>query len=576
MDSRKIDLMVRPFAQAMALLLFFSWPLLANSEELRVSYEVAAPLKQQAPFLLSQKSRPLVVAYMPPATEFNFYLDLGQGIKEVAKAQGHETFLFAPQSDNPAEQMRMLEEVIRRRVDAIILSTHAPQSAAPLIKRAVKAGIVVVIINSDTPEFTAPVHAVVGYRQRKGSRKMGQYLVKKLGADTPLQVGIIEGAPGYHSSERVGGFQEAIADSKLKIVSSLNGKWNTQGGYASAMAMFKSHPDIQVVFAANDFEIIGVASALQTLGIEGVTLLGNDGDPAALERIADGKLTATVNTEPTSIGRVGMQVVIDSFEGRFKGGFVETPTVIVDQSNVLEFWQPPIALPNDDYQHLKVVSEQLPDLSSRYSYGLYIDILKTIFEPKGIKVEVVKAPYARGVDMVRRQQVDALLGASRGEVDRVIFPQWHYSAHIISIIFKKERLAQWLGQDSMLGKRVGWIRKYDYDRYLYVPVNRVEHTKRRSMLLMLALDRLDFVMDNEINLRYELNRESAYYESRNLFMEDYQIQEVMRLKLYLAFANTKKGASFARIFDESFAQLLASGQLKRLYDKWHVKPFPFK
>jgi ABC-type amino acid transport substrate-binding protein len=50
----------------------------------------------------------------------------------------------------------------------------------------------------------------------------------------------------------------------------------------------------------------------------------------------------------------------------------------------------------------------------------------------------------------------------------------------------------------------------------------------------------------------------------------------MRLKFYLVFAYTKKGTEMARIFDDEFAQLLASGKLKKLYAKWEFEPFPFE
>jgi ribose transport system substrate-binding protein len=36
------------------------------------------------------------------------------------------------------------------------------------------------------------------------------------------------------------------------------------------------------------------------------------------------------------MGQVAMQVALDIFNKSFKGGFVETPTTIVDKSNVLE------------------------------------------------------------------------------------------------------------------------------------------------------------------------------------------------------------------------------------------------
>ncbi|WP_159084481.1 substrate-binding domain-containing protein [Dongshaea marina] len=507
---------------------------------------------------------------MPPATEFNFYLDVGKGIKSVATRAGYESFMFAPQNDNPAQQMKMIREAMRRKVDAIILSTHDPKSAAPIVKDAVSQGIIVVIVNSDNPEFTTPVHAVVGYLQRKGTRAIGNYLLKKVGKEQKRKVGIIEGAPGYHTIERTGGFIDGIEDSNLEVVSRLNGKWNTEGGYAAALDMFKAHPDIEIVFAANDFEIIGVASALEALKIQDVILLGNDGDPAALERIADGQLTATVNTDPIRMGKIVMQVVIDALQGKFTGGFVETPTVIVDEDNVENYWDPPEMVKDDDFSEFRVFSEAQPGLVSKEG-GLYVDIIRRIFETQDIKVKLYITPYARAKKLVEMKQGDAILGAYRGEEEGFIFPQWHYSANVISVLYKTKSVDRWSGQDTLAGKKLSLLKNYDYDKYLYVPIIKIESRNRHNAIALLHRDRISFFLDDGVILRKELQPLSS---ELGLEVSDYQIQDVMLLKLYLAFSNTKKGAEFSRIFDDGIAQLLASGELKVLFDKWGLLHFP--
>jgi ribose transport system substrate-binding protein len=277
------------------------------------------------------------IAYMPPATEFNYYIAIGEGIKAAAAERGIEVFMLAPQSGADINgQMGMLQDVITQEVSAIILSTHDEHAAAPLVKRAVEAGIAVVIVNSDIPNFPAPVHGVVGYSQRNGTFKEGQYALE-LTAGQPMKVGILEGQPGYHSTERVGGFLDAIKDSHLEVVASLDGKWNVEGGNAAAMDMLQAHPEIGMIFAANDYEIMGAAQAAKALGRTDLLLFGNDGDTGAgLEQIAAGNVTATVDTTPYVMGQIALAVAADVLDNKYPGGWVETPTEIVDKDNVLD------------------------------------------------------------------------------------------------------------------------------------------------------------------------------------------------------------------------------------------------
>jgi ribose transport system substrate-binding protein len=307
-------------------------------------YAAPQPLKEgaQADVKVLKNDGHIRIAYMPPATEFNYYIAIGEGIKSAAAALGVETFMLAPQSGSDINgQMGMIQDVITQDVDAIILSTHDEGAAAPLVKQAVDKGIAVIIVNSDIANFPTPVHGVVGYSQRNGTHKLGDYLLNKLGGKS-VNVAVIEGLPGYHSTERCGGFLDAVKDKPgITIKTSIPGGWNVEGGNTAGMDLLQANPDVDVIFAANDYMIMGAAVAAKSLGKKDLVLLGNDGDTAALEQINDGTVTATVNTTPFVMGQVALTVMMDALNGKFAGGFVETPTTIVDKENVLAVLQEP-------------------------------------------------------------------------------------------------------------------------------------------------------------------------------------------------------------------------------------------
>jgi ribose transport system substrate-binding protein len=277
------------------------------------------------------------IAYMPPATEFNYYMAIGAGVEATAAELGVETFMLAPQSGSDIEgQMGMIQDVLTQDVDAIILSTHDEFAAAPLVKQAVDQGIAVIIVNSDIPNFPTAVHGVVGYSQRRGTYKEGMYAIGMFGG--AAKVGVLEGLPGYHSTERIGGYLDAFADFPgMEVVASLPTAWNVETGNTAMMDLLQAHPEIEVVVTANDYISIGAARAAEALGRTDVIIFGNDGDTTGLEDIAAGRWHATVNTTPFTMGKVALQVAMDCLNKVFPGGWVETPTVIVDSTNVLNY-----------------------------------------------------------------------------------------------------------------------------------------------------------------------------------------------------------------------------------------------
>lgn len=311
-------------------------------------YPSPVPLKEGSQADFANVKKPTGkgrVAYMPPATEFNYYIAIGEGVKTVAAQRGIDTFMLAPQSGADINgQMGMIQDVLTQEVNAIIVSTHDEFAAAPLLKQAVDKGIIVVIVNSDIPNFPTPIHGVVGYSQRKGTAKLARWFLDKYGS-RKWNFGIIECQPGYHSTERCGGFTDGIANAKnVQVVARLDGKWNVEGGNAAAMDLLQAHPDLNGIFAANDYMAIGASLAAKSLGKADLVILGNDGDTTGLEDIYKGDITATVNTSPYTMGQTALLVVLDALTGNFKGGFVETPTTIVDKSNVLAVLQHPESL----------------------------------------------------------------------------------------------------------------------------------------------------------------------------------------------------------------------------------------
>lgn len=284
-----------------------------------------------------EAGQPMRIAYMPPATEFNYYMAIGAGLEQKAAELGVETFMLAPQSGSDiAGQMGMIQDVMTQDVDAIVLSTHDENAAAPLVKQAVDQGIAVIIVNSDIANFPTPVHGVVGYGQRNGTHKEGEYILDLVGGEA--KVGVLEGLPGYHSTERIGGFLDAFeGQAGIEVVATLPTQWNVETGNSAMTDMLQAYPEIEVVVAANDYIAIGAARAAEALGRSDVLIFGNDGDTTGLEDIAAGKWTATVNTTPFVMGQVVLQAAVDCLNNAFPGGWVETPTTIVDAANVAEF-----------------------------------------------------------------------------------------------------------------------------------------------------------------------------------------------------------------------------------------------
>ena len=122
----------------------------------------------------------------------------------------------------------------------------------------------------------------------------------------------------------------------MKVVASQPGGWNVPGGNKTARDMLQAHPEINLIFAANDFMAEGAYQAAKTLHRNNVNILGSDGDTNAFELIyKGGAYKATMNTVPVVQGMTAMRVMHECLSHTFKGFYVETPGTLVTKANVL-------------------------------------------------------------------------------------------------------------------------------------------------------------------------------------------------------------------------------------------------
>jgi len=217
---------------------------------------------------------------------------------------------------------------------------------------------------------------------------------------------------------------------------------------------------------------------------------------------------------------------------------------------------------------IELVSEAWVNSVQEDGTGLYLDILRLIYEPLGIKVNTTYTDYARSVALVKQGKKDAWLGSYMNEEENIIYPKWHLDADIVAALYKKSPSFQFQGEKSLAGKNVGWIKGYDYNDYMDTKFNNKEFKTREKALSLLLNGRLDFFLEDQRELDVEFKK-GAFDK------DQFEYKTLMNLKTYPAFVNNERGQQLQKIYDEGFVKLLESGEIKKLYDKWNEAFFPF-
>ncbi|WP_416770666.1 substrate-binding periplasmic protein [Pseudomonas sp. RHF3.3-3] len=214
---------------------------------------------------------------------------------------------------------------------------------------------------------------------------------------------------------------------------------------------------------------------------------------------------------------------------------------------------------------IRLVSEEWADYTNADGSGLAWDVLREVFEPQGIKVEIRSEPYVRSVGLVERGEADAWVGSYSQEISGALYPRWNYDTdHIyaVGLAIKPVPTLENLGS-----YRLAWVRGYKYQKYLPNVRDFNEIQRRDGILSMLQHDRVDFYIDALTEVESVLGQAEDPKLFRNTHLAE--------LPLYLGFADNERGRALLALYDQRMTELVKAGGLRRIFEHWK-QPYPFE
>ncbi|RQR38740.1 sugar ABC transporter substrate-binding protein [Burkholderia sp. Bp9143] len=301
---------------------------------------LAAVAVAAAPAVHAQATAKPKVALVMKSLANEFFLTMENGAKEYQKHNAGQFDLITngiKDETDTANQIRIVEQMIVSKVDAIVIAPADSKALVPVVKKAVDAGITVVNIdNRLDPDVLKSKNLnvpFVGPDNRKGARKIGDYLAKRLKAGD--QVGILEGvSTTTNAQQRTAGFQDAMKAGGMKVVSVQSGEWEIDKGNAVASAMLNEYPNLRALLCGNDNMAIGAVSAVRAAGKQGkVFVVGYDNINAIKPMLKDGRVLATADQYAAKQAVFGIDTALKAIAEHRKqadmSGVVETPVDLV-------------------------------------------------------------------------------------------------------------------------------------------------------------------------------------------------------------------------------------------------------
>jgi len=276
------------------------------------------------------------------------------GIKGAVEAGGG-TYVSNDAKLSPETQAANVEALLAANVNVIIINAQDPEAILPSVQKAVDAGIPVIAYDRELENakalFITHDNVEVGRmiaRAVTAAQPTGNYAIIKgeLGQTNPVFL--------RQGMEEI--IAPLIASGAIKIPTGAEVNtdgWKPENAQAEMEQILTANKnDIQAVLSQNDGMAGGAVAALTAQGLQGkVKIGGQDGDKAALNRVALGTQVVSVWKDATELGtaagKAALELCKDPDVSKVTGAAASKTTGGLDTSAVL---LKPVPITKDNLQ----------------------------------------------------------------------------------------------------------------------------------------------------------------------------------------------------------------------------------
>ena len=261
------------------------------------------------------------VAIVPKLLGFPVFEANVKGAREVAPSLGINLTYTAPATASAEGQVQIFNSLILQHYNVITLSADDPTVPAPVLEKAMKAGIKVISFDSDVlPQarnffvqdtaYNTIAQGVINAAE-KFAGPNAQVAIMSSTPDATIQLAWIKAMKQYIAKR----FPH------LKIVTIGYGQSNQATSLTQAEDIIHSYPNVKAILPIDGNAVVGTAQAVQDLGVKGKVGVFGIGDPLPNQKyFANGSLQALFLWNEVNEGKLVMYVAKLAYENKLKPG----------------------------------------------------------------------------------------------------------------------------------------------------------------------------------------------------------------------------------------------------------------
>lgn len=259
------------------------------------------------------------------------------GSEIAARSAGAEIVHYIPRGESEAEQLGLIDEVIRNKPDAVVLAPFDPMAMVPAVDKLNAAGIPVTNVNERLAG--GKIVAYVGTDDYQLALTTARYLIGAMGKKG--NVVILEGPDNLPTSiARVKAYNDVLKEyPDVKLLASKSANYARTPAKEAVRSFLRLYPQIDGVLAANDPMAIGAVEALQAAKRKAL-VVGINASREIIDLVKSGDILGSGDYNGFVQGCLATNIAISNLRKQPTPQEIDLKAVVMDKSNYQDYEVP--------------------------------------------------------------------------------------------------------------------------------------------------------------------------------------------------------------------------------------------
>ena len=247
----------------------------------------------------------------------NWFNRMEAGVKKFGADTGDQTVELGPATTDSAQQIQIVEDLIAKKVDGLVVIPFQPPAMEPVLKKAMDHKIVV--ITHEASDIQNADYDVEAFDNKAYGEHLMEALAKLMNyeGEYAVYVGSLTSKTHNEWVDGAVGLQKAKYPKMKLIADKIETSDDQQVAYAKTKELLRAHPNVKGFEGSASTDVAGIGLAIEEAGLQDKTaVVGTSLPSIAKKYLQSGAVKMISFWDPADAGYVSNKVAVLVLNGK--------------------------------------------------------------------------------------------------------------------------------------------------------------------------------------------------------------------------------------------------------------------